>query len=114
MNWDEYNKLFHKLELNLVAFKPLMECDKQVLKLVNAAIEVERERSHHKMTQSDIIRLVNQAIAEEREACAKVCEEGGKDESGRIHVQAWGCAKQIRARGLQDMTKEAEQNGEEL
>ena len=37
--------------------------------------------------------------AHEREACAKVCEEGGKDESGRIHVQAWGCAKDIRARG---------------
>lgn len=44
MNRDEYNKLFHKLELNLVAFKPLMECDQEVLKLVNAAIEAERER----------------------------------------------------------------------
>ena len=43
MNRDEYNKLFHKLELNLVAFKPLMECDQEVLKLVNAAIEAERE-----------------------------------------------------------------------
>lgn len=39
------------------------------------------------------------AMEFEREACAKVCEEGGKDESGRIHVQAWGCAKDIRARG---------------
>jgi len=36
--------------------------------------------------------------AAERELCAKVCEEGGRDESGRIHVQAWGCAKEIRAR----------------
>jgi hypothetical protein len=35
----------------------------------------------------------------EREECAQVCEEGGKDESGRIHVQAWGAAKAIRARG---------------
>ena len=43
MTWDEYNKLFHKLELNLVAFKPLMECDEEVLKLVNAAIAAERE-----------------------------------------------------------------------
>ena len=43
MTWDEYNKLFHKLELNLVAFKPLMECDKEVLKLVNEAIEAERK-----------------------------------------------------------------------
>jgi hypothetical protein len=43
MNWDEYNNLFHKLQLNLVAFQPLMHCDKEVLKLVNAAIEAERE-----------------------------------------------------------------------
>jgi hypothetical protein len=50
MNRDEYNILFHKLELNLVAFKRLMDCDEEVLKLVNAAIEAERE------------------------ACAKVCD----------------------------------------
>ena len=76
------------------------------------------------MTQDDIIRMAREAgamfdhmtwverdlapvferfaalvAAAEREACAKVCEEGGRDESGRIHVQAWGCAKAIRARG---------------
>jgi len=50
MNRDEYNKLFHKVELNLVAFKRLMDCDEEVLK------------------------LVNEAIAAEREACAKVAE----------------------------------------
>jgi hypothetical protein len=50
MNWDEYNKLFHKEQLNLVAFKRLMDCDQEVLRLVNAAIQAERE------------------------ACAKVCE----------------------------------------
>lgn len=44
MNRDEYNILFHKLELNLVAFKRLMDCDEEVLKLVNAAIEAEREK----------------------------------------------------------------------
>jgi hypothetical protein len=43
MNRDEYNTLFHRLELNLVAFKRLMDCDEEVLKLVNAAIEAERE-----------------------------------------------------------------------
>jgi hypothetical protein len=43
MNRDEYNRLFHKLELNLVAFKRLLDCDEEVLKLVNAAIEAERE-----------------------------------------------------------------------
>lgn len=71
------------------------------------------------MTRDDIIRMALEALlpachlthpkalvrfaalvaAAEREACAKVCEEGGKDESGRIHVQAWGAAKDIRARG---------------
>jgi hypothetical protein len=46
-----------------------------------------------------LIQFATLVAAAEREACAKVCEEGGKDESGRIHVQAWGCAKAIRARG---------------
>jgi len=46
----------------------------------------------------ELQRFAALVAAHEREACAKVCEEGGKDESGRIHVQAWGCAKAIRAR----------------
>jgi hypothetical protein len=50
MTLDEYNELFHKKQLNLVAFKRLMDCDQEVLRLVNAAIQAERE------------------------ACAKVCE----------------------------------------
>jgi hypothetical protein len=74
MNWNEYNKLFHVHKLNLVAFKRLMDCDEEVLKLVNAAIEAEREE------------------------CAKVCDvladkhtfEGG---------YANECAEAIRARG---------------
>jgi hypothetical protein len=44
MNWNEYNKLFHIHKLNLVAFKRLMDCDEEVLRLVNAAIEAEREQ----------------------------------------------------------------------
>ena len=85
MNWDEYNKLFHALELNLVAFKPLMECDKEVLKLINAAIE------------------------EEREACAKVCDENtnpNADKYEPVSQYQSGCyitaeylAAAIRARG---------------
>jgi len=43
MDREEYNRLFHKHKLNLVAFKPLNDCDEEVLKLVNAAIEAERE-----------------------------------------------------------------------
>jgi hypothetical protein len=43
MTRDEYNVLFHRLELNLVAFKRLMDCDEEVLSLVNHAIKAERE-----------------------------------------------------------------------
>jgi len=43
MTLEEYVRLFHKHELNLVAFKRLMDCDQDVLRLVNAAIEAERE-----------------------------------------------------------------------
>ena len=43
MTWDEYNLLFHKQQLNLVAFKRLMDCDEEVLRLVNSAIAAERE-----------------------------------------------------------------------
>jgi hypothetical protein len=43
MTKDEYSLLFHKQQLNLVAFKRLMDCDEEVLRLVNSAIEAERE-----------------------------------------------------------------------
>ena len=83
MNRDEYNKLFHKLELNLVAFKRLMDCDEEVLKLVNAA------------------------IAAEREACAKACEAFSvdrgmiRDETLKTGVFSGAsmCALAIRERG---------------
>jgi len=50
MTREEYIKLFHKEQLNLVAFKRLLDCDEEVL------------------------RLVNRAVQEEREACANICE----------------------------------------
>jgi hypothetical protein len=53
MTEEEYSKLFHKEQLNLVAFKMLFQCDKEVLRLINAA------------------------IAAEREACAKLCDGEG-------------------------------------
>jgi hypothetical protein len=43
MTRDEYRLLFHELGLNRVAFMRLMDCDEAVLKLVNAAVEQERE-----------------------------------------------------------------------
>ena len=72
MTREEYNLLFHKEQLNLVAFKRLMDCDEEVLRLVNRAIE------------------------NEREACAKVCD-GYSD--GRHANMADLCAEAIRARG---------------
>jgi len=72
MTWDEYNLLFHKQQLNLVAFKRLMDCDEEVLRLVNSAIEAERE------------------------ACAKLCEE---TDDGTPYNLAEECAAAIRARG---------------
>jgi len=70
MNRDEYVRLFHKLELNLVAFKRLLDCDEEVLKLVNTA------------------------IAAEREECAKVVEQAGIDGYGTLAT-----ALLIRERG---------------
>ena len=82
MNREEYNRLFHKHKLNLVAFKPLNDCDEEVLKLVNAAIEAERE------------------------ACAKVCEGLGVHPALNIfnggpewYKHGKDCAAAIRARG---------------
>ena len=69
MTWEEYNLLFHKEQLNLVAFKRLMDCDEEVLRLVNRAIE------------------------KERESCAKVAEQVGQ------HKNQHGIAVAIRARG---------------
>ena len=42
MNRDEYNKLFHKVGLNRVAFKAVNDCDEEILALVNAAIAAEK------------------------------------------------------------------------
>ena len=74
MTWDEYNKLFHKLGLNRHAFRPLMECD------------------------DEIIRLVEAAVAAEREACAKVADLVAR-EIDDTNGTATYIAAAIRARG---------------
>ncbi len=79
MTIDEYIKLFHKEQLNLVAFKPLFHCDDEVLRLVNAA------------------------ILQEREACATVCDEMYLSNLAPdlidVRRTAAACADTIRARG---------------
>jgi hypothetical protein len=73
MTRDEYTQLFHREQLNLVAFKRLMDCDHEVLRLVNAAIKAERE------------------------ACAKVCDEVNREYDGEEVSASWVAAA-IRAR----------------
>jgi len=76
MTWYEYNLLFHKQQLNLVAFKRLMDCDEEVLRLVNSAIEAERE------------------------ACAKLCDSLVNDENTIEYANgAYRCSALIRSRG---------------
>ena len=113
MNRDEYNTLFHKLELNLVAFKRLMDCDEEVLKLVNAAIEAERERikwdgihSCHPECDKPVCVAIRKAVLEEREACAKVCMDkwmewmdAPPDKRLDMRNDAEDCAFAIRERG---------------
>ena len=43
MTKEEYIKLFHEAEVNLVAFKPVFHCDDELRKMVEMAIEKERE-----------------------------------------------------------------------
>ena len=76
MTWEEYNLLFHKEQLNLVAFKRLMDCDEEVLRLVNRAIE------------------------NEREACAKMCDD--LDDDLPDGLAGWQYGEAIRARGKHD------------
>ncbi len=109
MNRDEYNILFHKLELNLVAFKRLMDCDEEVLKLVNAAIEAERERikwdtihSCHPHCDRPACVAVRRAREDEREMCAKVAEDMGNIDGNMNKTWRNGCfdvAFAIRERG---------------
>ena len=73
MTREEYNLLFHKEQLNLVAFKRLMDCDEEVLRLVNRAIE------------------------NEREACAKMCDD--LDDDLPDGLAGWQYGEAIRARG---------------
>jgi len=64
----------------------------QITFMLAEAIDQNREyKSWHCSTQH-LMALVERVVAEEREACAKVCEEPGWNAAN------W-CAKAIRARG---------------
>ena len=83
MKWDEYNKLFHKTQANLVAFQPLMQCDHEVIKMIEAAVEAERE------------------------ACALAVEQAGIDGYDTLAAAA---AIRARGQGCQGLTNEEVEN----
>ena len=64
MTWDEYNKLFHETQANLVAFQPLMQCDHEVIRMIEAAVAAEREACAQiaayllKMPENDISAMI--------------------------------------------------------
>ena len=77
MTRDEYNKLFHKVGLNRVAFKAVNDCD------------------------DEILTLVNEVIAREREACAALADKWHDYCAWEGRVVGLNIAKDIRARGQQ-------------
>ena len=43
MKHEEYIDLFHKAQVNLVAFKPVFHCNEELRHMVEMAVEAERE-----------------------------------------------------------------------
>jgi hypothetical protein len=109
MTREEFNLLFHKAQVNLVAFKQTMDCYPELQEMVEMAIQQEREAcaeiyaqfywDAHWQAQKKA--EVEAAVMAEREACAVVCDERaasaplGSDEQ----CEAEDCAAAIRARG---------------
>jgi len=44
MTWEEYNQLFHRAHVNEVAFKRVMDCDEELRKMVEMAVEAALEK----------------------------------------------------------------------
>jgi hypothetical protein len=73
----------------------------QVAFMLAEAIDQNREyKSWHCSTQH-LMTLVERVVAEEREACAKICDARARDDglSNRRRVDAAILAERIRARG---------------
>jgi len=77
MKQKEYIELFHRAQVNLVAFKLVVECDEELKAMVELAIK------------------------EEREACATVCDRllANPNTGGGWSDATIECSVQIRARG---------------
>jgi hypothetical protein len=75
-------------------------------------------------TEAEVRLIIDGAIAEEREACAKLCDKETNQNDDKFEpvtqyqsgsfITAEYLAAAIRSRGLHNMNKQAEKNGEEL
>jgi len=60
MTKEEYIKLFHEAEVNLVAFKPVFHCDDELRKMVEMAIE--KRVMELDETMATRVNVINNAI----------------------------------------------------
>lgn len=86
MTRDEFSLLFHKANLNLVAFRRVMD------------------------SYSELQRMVEMAVNQEREACAKICDELILAHPGYADLTAKRCAAAIRARNNGGCTRSNEED----
>lgn len=77
MTEEEFSLLFHRAQVNLVAFKKLYEPE---------AFEAMQ-------------RMVEMAVAEEREACAKIADSWNRNVVWEAKTVSMNIAKEIRTRG---------------
>ena len=70
----------------------------QVAFMLHEAIDQDREYKSWHVSTKHLMTLVEMVVAEEREACAKVCDEIAT-EDGWEGGYAYRCVEAIRARG---------------
>jgi hypothetical protein len=81
MNWDEYNILFHKLNLNRVAFKEVINCSEEILTLVNAAIDAAAQEKRQWVGLTDEEFFKCSYDADEREDAMRAVEAKLKEKN---------------------------------
>lgn len=97
MNREEYNKLFHEVGLNRVAFKAVNDCDEEILALVNRAIAAEREACAKVCEMVDYFGS-QYAVAIRARGAGMKCERCGEVNPAEIHT----CSPQREWQGLTD------------
>jgi len=107
MNRDEINRIILDNELfhGTMALGVVMDAD-HLERFANLVAAAERERikwdtihSCHPECDKPVCVAIRKAVLEEREACAKVCDELVLEHPGRADLTAKQCAFAIRERG---------------